>query len=177
MQGMCRKRDGCEEIRNDGMLLASLLHLHEDVEKVPFYTEAIPLMIDLVNDQLINNQLRQEFRRARRRALARAALGMMRRRSSAMIPLDRVRACILITGQRDRGIQCVPLHRIIGSEGRYSEFDRHFLPLKQVTEQRWTRVGRAYYADVQLPPIELYQIGSVYFVSYGNNRVSVSRQR
>jgi len=46
-----------------------------------------------------------------------------------------------------------------------------------VTEKRWIRVARAYYADVQLPPLELYQIGSVYFVRDGNHRVSVARRR
>ena len=31
--------------------------------------------------------------------------------------------------------------------------------------------------DIDLPPVELYKIGEVYFVKDGNHRVSVARER
>jgi hypothetical protein len=134
-------------------------------------------MLDFVTDQMISEAVSQEFRRARRRALIRAAFRVLCHRRTTLLPFEAVRARLCITGQRDRGLQCVPLEQIIGSEGRSGEFDRQFLPLKQSTQQRWTRVGWAYATDVPLPPIALYQIGNVYFVRDGNHRVSVARQR
>ena len=45
-----------------------------------------------------------------------------------MISLEDVRARINVRGQRSLGHQTVALDHIIGSEGRYSDFDRRFLP-------------------------------------------------
>jgi hypothetical protein len=38
-------------------------------------------------------------------------------------------------------------------------------------------VNRAFYDEVDLPPVKLYQIGEAYFVVDGNHRVSVARER
>src|SRR5262249_2690072 len=66
---------------------------------------------------------------------------------------------------------------IVGSVGRYRDFDRAFLPRHAHSRGRWTNVDRAHREDVHLPPIEVYQIGEVYFVRDGNHRVSVARER
>jgi hypothetical protein len=69
----------------------------------------------------------------------------------------------------------VPIDRIVGSEGRYLDFNRIFLPKREHLRGRWTRVDLAHYEQIHLPPVTLYEIGGVYFVRDGNHRVSVAR--
>ena len=71
----------------------------------------------------------------------------------------------------------VPVDKILGSLGRYRDFDRAFLPIQTRTKARWISIDRAHYEEIILPPVELYQIGEVYFVRDGNHRVSVARER
>jgi hypothetical protein len=75
-----------------------------------------------------------------------------------------------------RGVQTVPLEKIVGSVGRYRDFDNEFLPMQNQTGDRWRKINRAFYEDVSLPPIKLYKVGEVYFVLDGNHRVSVARE-
>ena len=63
----------------------------------------------------------------------------------------------------------------MGSVGRYQDFTRSFLPLSNVDPSRWVRVNMALYEAAGWPPIEVYQLGDIYFVADGNHRVSVAR--
>jgi len=118
-----------------------------------------------------------QFRDARWKALLASILDTFRQRASDMLPLEEVRTRLNVRGQRSLGLQTVPLDSIIGSEGRYSDFDRRFMPRHPVTKGRWRSIDRAMLEDVHLPPIELYKIGGIYFVKDGNHRVSVARER
>lgn len=73
-------------------------------------------------------------------------------------------------GQRD-----VPLNEICGTEGRPNDFDDRFHPLSDRTRQRWMSVARANEQGINLPPVELIQVGHVYFVRDGHHRISVAR--
>jgi hypothetical protein len=117
------------------------------------------------------------FHEARRRALLSALRDLLRGQSNAMLSLDEVRARLNVRGQRYLGHQTVALDYIIGSEGRYDDFDRQFLPRSDLLKQRWSRIDRAMLQSVNLPPVELYKIGDIYFVRDGNHRVSVARQQ
>ena len=66
--------------------------------------------------------------------------------------------------------------RSSGSVGRYEDFTRDFLPRRDSDAERWARVERLAKDEVGLPPVDLFQIGDVYFVNDGNHRVSVARQ-
>lgn len=70
----------------------------------------------------------------------------------------------------------VPLAAIVGSQGRYREFDRRFRPRTARTADRWKQVSRARARHMELPPVDLYQLSGIYFVTDGNHRVSVARQ-
>jgi hypothetical protein len=74
-----------------------------------------------------------------------------------------------------QGIQVVPIKLIVGSEGRYQDFNKYFLPKSDYLRNRWERVDEALIESVILPPIRLYEIGGVYFVRDGNHRVSVAK--
>jgi hypothetical protein len=116
------------------------------------------------------------FHAARRRAFLAALLDTIRHRPSNLLALEEVRKRLNVRGQRALGHQIVPVAHIIGSEGRYSDFDRRFLPRSAALEDRWTNIDRAIARSVELPPVELYKLGDLYFVRDGNHRVSVARQ-
>jgi hypothetical protein len=79
-------------------------------------------------------------------------------------------------GRKDyRGIQHIPLDKIVGSIARYDDFTRTFLPRRDALAKRWERVDLLA-LEGRLPPIEVYQVDEVYFVRDGNHRVSVARQ-
>ena len=75
------------------------------------------------------------------------------------------------------GSRTVPVRLIVGSEGRYRDFNRYFLPKSEHLRSRWVRVDEAHLKDIILPAIQLYEIGGVYFVRDGNHRVSVARMQ
>lgn len=69
----------------------------------------------------------------------------------------------------------VPIDKIRGTEGRLNDFDDQFHPLTDRTQQRWLSVARANERGIDLPPVELIQVGDVYFVRDGHHRISVAR--
>jgi hypothetical protein len=80
-----------------------------------------------------------------------------------------------LIGQSELGMQIVPIAKIIGSVGRQYDFDRYFLPRQEHLKFRWQSVDQAYYTGKALPPVELYQLNSHYFVIDGHHRISVAR--
>jgi hypothetical protein len=118
-----------------------------------------------------------DFNGARTKAVFRELVALLTGRPNKLLAYDEVREKLRLGGPIYRGLQTVPLKQIIGSVNRYTEFDRAFLPLQTHTAQRWRRVNRAWYDDISLPPILLYQVGDVYFVVDGNHRVSVAREQ
>ena len=80
-----------------------------------------------------------------------------------------------LVSQVDRGIQVIPVHRIIGSVDRSHEFDEQFRPISDVTEARWISVAKAFLQGRPMPPLEVIQVDQVYFVVDGNHRTSVAR--
>ncbi|MEZ4869048.1 MAG: hypothetical protein R3C14_47440 [Caldilineaceae bacterium] len=76
--------------------------------------------------------------------------------------------------QLPRGIQSVPLRQIIGSVGRAHDFTRTFLPRPRVDVERWAKLDTMINGLASLPPVDLYQIGEVYFVQDGHHRISVA---
>jgi hypothetical protein len=117
-----------------------------------------------------------DFRRARRRAGLRALLARIRGESNELFSYEEVlrqlRGKIFATPTLEE----IPLRLIRGSVGRYREFTREFLPRSDQQEERWARVKSAVTGLSGVPPIEVYQIGEVYFVQDGNHRVSVARE-
>lgn len=130
-----------------------------------------------MSDQWIRSQARDDWSRARRRALWEAAVDVLTRRPGDLLPLEEIRSRLNVRGSHYLGLQHVPLANIVGSEGRYADFDRRFLPKKDVTANRWMGINQANQRDIILPPVELYKIGDVYFVKDGNHRISVARER
>ena len=65
--------------------------------------------------------------------------------------------------------------KIIGTEGRAANFDIDFYPMGEESRERWTSMAVAFLARIPLPPVELIQVGDVYFVRDAHHRISVAR--
>jgi hypothetical protein len=112
---------------------------------------------------------------ARLRGQAGRVLSLLTGRSRRLLELDAFRAAAALSGGRYAGIQVVPISRIRGSEGRSCDFDQDFNPLQSHNAQRWLGVAAARENGVPLPPVDLIQIGDIYFVRDGHHRISVAR--
>jgi hypothetical protein len=119
----------------------------------------------------------EDFDQARRKAAWRDWVSLLTKKKNHLLSFNEIRQELPITGQHYLGYQMVPLDKIVGSEGRYHEFDRAFYPREKRTQDRWLRIDQAHYDDVTLPPVELIKVGQGYFVRDGNHRVSVARAR
>jgi len=91
--------------------------------------------------------------------------------------LDLAQVAGMVKARRYAGLRSVALRQIQGSEGRAHEFTRDFRPLRRHTRQRWLKVDAAYAQGYGLPPVELFQVGDIYFVRDGHHRISVAKAR
>jgi len=117
-----------------------------------------------------------DFRRARSKRFLRRAWSLVSGQNVELMAWDQVRALLKLRGFIRRGMQAVPVDKIVGSVGRYNDFDNAFLPTQDATSGRWRKINRAFYNEVGLPPVQLYKVGDAYFVLDGNHRVSVARE-
>ena len=124
----------------------------------------------------IQRSAETDYRRARSKAFWHMVFSALRGQSNKLIPYEEIKDHLRLSDQLYRGLRAIRLDRIVGSVGRYRDFDRAFLPTQTHTRQRWQRVDRAHLSFVDLPPIQVYQVGEVYFVRDGNHRISVARQ-
>jgi hypothetical protein len=126
---------------------------------------------------VVTERVAHDFGRARSKARWRQLAARVLRRSNALLAFEEIRQRLRAQAQHFGGFRTVPIDKIVGSVGRYRDFDRAFLPRHTQTRERWQKIDRAYYEDTALPPIELYQLGETYFVKDGNHRVSVAREQ
>lgn len=120
---------------------------------------------------------KEDFNVAYRKGFWRGVWSWLTNKNTDLLPFDQVRQALPFSGQHDLGLREIELDQIIGSVGRYNDFDNAFLPLRTTERRRWESIDRALLQDITLPPIEVYKIGAFYFVKDGNHRVSVARLR
>ncbi len=116
-----------------------------------------------------------EFEDARNIGLGKRMMRWIKRDSYELVNFEELTEQLCIYGQHDAGVHPIPLCQIVGSVGRDHAFDREFRPTSNDTRERWQGIERALNNDKPLPPIDVYQVGELYFVIDGNHRVSVSR--
>ncbi|MFO7713012.1 Lrp/AsnC ligand binding domain-containing protein [Desulfosarcina sp.] len=76
----------------------------------------------------------------------------------------------------DRGICNVPLEQIVGSVGRYHDFDNQFKLKEHVPPDRLISVKQAMREGKSLPPVKLYKIKDEYYVLDGNHRIAAAKE-
>lgn len=122
-------------------------------------------------------QAERDFSEARWQAFLNEIASFLERRPNELLSFDVVRSSLPIYGQSYRGVREVPVDRIVGTtSNRYADFDRAFLPSQARTKSRWKAIDELRLRDQNVPPIQLYQVGDVYFVRDGHHRVSVARK-
>jgi len=118
-----------------------------------------------------------DFARARNKALFNEIQRLLTPEEAAMISLKAVRKVIKTQSETYIGMKVIPINKIVGSEGRYRDFDNQFFPKRSIIKERWEHVDEAVIKDIVLPPIKVYELGGLYFVRDGNHRVSVAKSK
>ncbi len=122
-------------------------------------------------------QVKKDFEQARAKAFINKIINFIKNKENALLSFDKVKSVLMPYNESYRGIEPIPVDKIIGSEDRYRDFDREFFPLQDHTRNRWESIDSTYYTQKELPPIQVYKIGDYYFVKDGNHRVSVARKQ
>jgi hypothetical protein len=120
-------------------------------------------------------QAAEDFNKARNKALIARIQNFWNSERDELLSFYEVKKILKPKNEYYRGMQSVPINFIVGSEGRYRDFNKYFLPRSDFLRARWESVDRAQIRDIPLPAIALYEIGGAYFVRDGNHRVSVAR--
>lgn len=97
------------------------------------------------------------------------------RSERALVVLNTLAGNEPIEGWRYAGLQDVPISQIAGSDSRCEEFDRDFYPLPSHDPSRWLNIALSQQMGKPQPPIDVIQMGTMYFVQSGHYHVSVSR--
>ncbi len=118
-----------------------------------------------------------DFENAFRKGFWRALVAWLTMSENRLLPFDEVLRRYELKGQHSIGMQVVPIEKVVGSVGRYRDFDNIFLPRQMRTRDRWISIDQAHLTDTPLPAVELYKVGDEFFVKDGNHRISVAREK
>jgi DNA-binding Lrp family transcriptional regulator len=77
---------------------------------------------------------------------------------------------------RERGVRSVPLDRIVGSVGRYHDFDSKFRLKQHLPQEKLEAVKKAMKQGRPMRPVDLYQLKDEYYVLDGNHRIAVAKE-
>jgi hypothetical protein len=127
------------------------------------------------NGGIYSSMTRQDFSRARMKETLGRILALLQPQKDEMLSLGDIRSLLRPESETYKGMQTVSIEKIVGSEGRFKDFNKAFLPRHDKLMRRWMSVDEAHYRNIILPPIKLFEIGGAYFVRDGNHRVSVAK--
>ena len=119
----------------------------------------------------------EDFNRAHTKAFINEIQHLLSPEEANLISLTDVKQMIKSNAETYIGMKVIPIDKIVGSEGRYKDFDNRFFPKSTHLKNRWQHVDEAALNDITLPPIKVYEIAGLYFVRDGNHRVSVAKTR
>jgi hypothetical protein len=96
------------------------------------------------------------------------------RRTFRLLDLDDTLRDAVVTNSHYGGLKTVLIEHIRGTQGKADDFDAEFNPIQERTRSRWLEIAYARLRGRDLPPVELVQVGDVYYVRDGHHRISVS---
>jgi len=123
----------------------------------------------------LDKRVSADFRGACARAFRNDILALLRGRDNTLLSFDAVRRGLGDHQEAYLGVHPVEVTSVLGSLNRTEDFERSFMPRGNHLAERWKRVDRAHYEGIELPPPVLLQVGGVFFVYDGHNRLSVAR--
>jgi hypothetical protein len=130
-----------------------------------------------MSDPKLSPQTEDDFTKARNKALFNEIQHFLNPEEATLISFSDIKKLLKPKDEIYKGMQIIPVKLIVGSEGRYRDFDNRFFPKSLHLKTRWEHIDMAHINDINLPPISLYELGGVYFVRDGNHRVSVAKSR
>jgi DNA-binding Lrp family transcriptional regulator/uncharacterized ParB-like nuclease family protein len=77
---------------------------------------------------------------------------------------------------KQKGLSSVPVEQIVGSVGRYHDFDNKFRLMRHMPSDRFEAVKQAMKSGKRLPPVKLYQIKDEYYALDGNHRIAAAKE-
>ena len=124
-----------------------------------------------------STQSEEDFNKAHNKAFINDIIHFLSPEEASLISLNDVKQMIKPVNETYVGMKVIPIEKIVGSEGRYKDFDNRFFPKSSHLKNRWEHVDEAAIKSINLPPIKVYEIAGLYFVRDGNHRVSVAKSR
>ena len=94
--------------------------------------------------------------------------------SLRLLTLVEIEKSLKVHNRHFAGIQSVLIRQIRGTEGRSEDFDAGFSSLNERSKSRWLSIATARKLGTRMPPVELIQVGEIYFVRDGHHRISVA---
>jgi hypothetical protein len=121
-------------------------------------------------------QSEAEFSRASSRGFWDIKRSLVTGHKPYLLPFDEVIKGLPATSTLHLGLQDILLKKIVGSVGHAQDFTRHFMPCvsNEQGKERWRIIYTLVTSGGGLPPVEVIQIGPMYFVQDGHHRVSVA---
>ncbi|KGN42213.1 hypothetical protein [Knoellia aerolata] len=116
-----------------------------------------------------------DFLKVRRQQRMSGLARKVRGDQARVLSLDEVLKALGNRGEQSLGVQSIPVSQIVGSVDKVREFDPSFRPTSGRNRARWERLAEAVRRGEPIPPIDVYQVGDMYFVRDGHHRVSVVR--
>lgn len=93
-----------------------------------------------------------------------------------MPSFDQAKAKLNLQESRDLGVMTVEVAKIIGSVGRWRDFDASFRLTNPATKRRFEIISQKMAEGYEFPPVELYKVQDRYYVADGNHRVAAAKR-
>jgi hypothetical protein len=81
-----------------------------------------------MDDYMIKAQASEDFNKARSKEFFSRVLGFLSPKNKELLSFREIKSLVGAKGERYKGMQVVPIEKIVGSEGRYRDFNKTFLP-------------------------------------------------
>lgn len=124
-----------------------------------------------------STQSEEDFTRAHNKAFINEIQHLLNPEEATLLSLNDVKQLIKPKNETYVGMKTIEVSKVVGSEGRYNDFDNRFFPKNSHLRNRWQHVDEAAINYISLPPIKVYELAGLYFVRDGNHRVSVAKAR
>jgi hypothetical protein len=99
----------------------------------------------------------------------------LRKKSRSLLDITNSKTPECRLNRHFAGFQNVAIEKIKGTESREGDFDDSFYPIHDRMRSRWLGVAAARLSGKELPPVELIQVGGIYYVQDGHHRISVAK--
>jgi len=123
------------------------------------------------------SDVENDFTRVRRQQVLSRLAHRLRRSPddiNLILPYQEVIAALGFRGEQRLGLRTIRLESVVGSAETRRDFDRRFRPTSGRVRERWERLALAQRRGEPIPPIDVYQVGDLYFVKDGHHRVSIA---